>query len=81
MQPAHERKLSGRLSAYRDDARGNNDDLDCRARRPGYGYRSGIGNDFHKLWRDAETGASDFQAIFVPWFWQDRLLGREGDRL
>ena len=35
---------------------------------------NGVGNDFHKLWRDAETGASDFQAIFVPWYWQEEYV-------
>ncbi len=32
---------------------------------------NGIGNYFHKKWRDAETGVSDDIAIFVPWYWQD----------
>jgi hypothetical protein len=32
---------------------------------------NGIGNFFHKRWREAETGQSDFIAVFVPWFWQD----------
>jgi hypothetical protein len=32
---------------------------------------NGLGNLFHKMWRDAETGVSDYQAIFVPWYWQD----------
>lgn len=32
---------------------------------------NGIGNFFHKQWQLAERGQSDFQAIFVPWFWQD----------
>lgn len=31
---------------------------------------NGVGNFFHKRWRDAETGASAYQAIFIPWFWQ-----------
>lgn len=31
---------------------------------------NGVGNFFHKRWRDAETGASEYQAIFIPWFWQ-----------
>ena len=31
---------------------------------------NGMGNYFHQQWQDAQTGASDFQAIFVPWFWQ-----------
>ena len=32
---------------------------------------NGVGNVFHKMWRDAEAGAGDYIAIFVPWFWQD----------
>lgn len=32
---------------------------------------NGVGNFFHKKWREAETGQSDFIAVFVPWFWQD----------
>lgn len=32
---------------------------------------NGIGNYFHQQWLKAERGESDFQAIFVPWFWQD----------
>jgi hypothetical protein len=32
---------------------------------------NGLGNFFHKYWRDAESGVSDFIAIFVPWYWQD----------
>jgi hypothetical protein len=32
---------------------------------------NGVGNFFHKRWREAETGQSDFIAIFVPWYWQD----------
>lgn len=32
---------------------------------------NGIGNYFHKTWRDAETGRSEYIAIFVPWYWQD----------
>ena len=32
---------------------------------------NGVGNVFHQMWRDAETGASDFIAVFVPWFWQE----------
>ena len=26
---------------------------------------NGVGGAFHKMWRDAETGAGDF---FVPWY-------------
>ena len=32
---------------------------------------NGVGNLFHQMWRDAETGASDYIAVFVPWFWQE----------
>jgi hypothetical protein len=32
---------------------------------------NGMGNFFHQKWRDAEAGIGDFQAIFVPWFWQE----------
>jgi hypothetical protein len=32
---------------------------------------NGIGNFFHQQWRAAERSETDFQAIFVPWFWQD----------
>jgi hypothetical protein len=31
---------------------------------------NGIGNYFHSVWVAAEQGKSDFQAIFVPWYWQ-----------
>jgi hypothetical protein len=32
---------------------------------------NGLGNYFHQSWRAAETGQSEFIAIFVPWYWQD----------
>jgi hypothetical protein len=32
---------------------------------------NGIGNYFHKEWQDAESGRSEYIAIFVPWFWSD----------
>jgi DNA-binding XRE family transcriptional regulator len=32
---------------------------------------NGIGNFFHKKWREAETGCSEYIAIFVPWYWQE----------
>lgn len=31
----------------------------------------GIGGEFHERWQQAEAGIGDYQAIFVPWFWQD----------
>jgi hypothetical protein len=32
---------------------------------------NGIGNFFHKTWREAEIGKNDYVAIFVPWYWQE----------
>lgn len=32
---------------------------------------NGVGGDFHTRWRMAERGESEYEAIFVPWFWQD----------
>jgi hypothetical protein len=32
---------------------------------------NGIGNYFHQMWMSACSGESEYQAIFVPWFWQD----------
>lgn len=32
---------------------------------------NGIGNYFHEQWQKAESGLSDYVAIFVPWYWQD----------
>jgi hypothetical protein len=32
---------------------------------------NGIGNFFHVKWREADAGACDYAAIFVPWWWQD----------
>ena len=31
----------------------------------------GVGNLFHKMWRDAEAGLGEYVAIFVPWYWQE----------
>ena len=31
---------------------------------------NGVGNWFHRQWLAAESGQSEFIAIFVPWFWQ-----------
>lgn len=28
----------------------------------------GIGNEFHRRWRMAEQGLSDYEAFFIPWF-------------
>jgi hypothetical protein len=32
---------------------------------------NGVGNFFHSQWKLAESHQSDFQAIFVPWYWQE----------
>lgn len=32
---------------------------------------NGVGGFFHAQWKLAESGQSDFIAIFVPWYWQD----------
>jgi hypothetical protein len=42
---------------------------------------NGIGNYFYNMWISAITGYSDFQAIFIPWYWQPEYRGhlREND--
>ncbi len=32
---------------------------------------NGIGNLFHQMWQAAKSGQSEYQAIFVPWYWED----------
>lgn len=32
---------------------------------------NGIGNVFHSLWKAAERGDSEFEAIFLPWYWHE----------
>lgn len=31
---------------------------------------NGVGGEFHERWQQAEAGIGDYQAIFIPWFWQ-----------
>ena len=31
---------------------------------------NGMGGEFHQRWQQAEQGIGDYQAIFIPWFWQ-----------
>jgi hypothetical protein len=31
---------------------------------------NGIGNYFHSTWKGAESGGNEYQAIFIPWYWQ-----------
>ena len=42
---------------------------------------NGIGNYFYNLWMGAISGQSDFQAIFIPWYWQTEYTAhpREND--
>src|SRR5712672_1072307 len=60
--PYAETHASGILQAI-SDAPGSESILESTA--------NGIGNFFHRTWRDAEMGRSDFIAIFVPWYWQE----------
>lgn len=32
---------------------------------------NGVDNDFYMDWQEAKNGKSRYQAIFVPWYWQD----------
>lgn len=32
---------------------------------------NGMSGEFFERWQQAEAGIGDYQAIFVPWFWQD----------
>lgn len=32
---------------------------------------NGMGNQFHSEWQKAEAGLSNYEAVFIPWFWQD----------
>jgi hypothetical protein len=32
---------------------------------------NGIGNVFHSLWVRASRGESEFEAVFIPWFWHE----------
>lgn len=32
---------------------------------------NGEGNYFHQMWQAAVAGQSDFEPIFIPWYWQD----------
>jgi hypothetical protein len=35
---------------------------------------NGIGNAFHASWKAAERGDSDFEPIFIPWFWHEEYV-------
>lgn len=32
---------------------------------------NGVGGLFHSMWQEAEAGLSEYEAIFIPWFWQE----------
>lgn len=32
---------------------------------------NGVSGEFHERWQQAEAGIGDYEAIFIPWFWQD----------
>lgn len=32
---------------------------------------NGVGGLFYNMWKESEKGQNDYEAIFVPWFWQD----------
>ncbi len=32
---------------------------------------NGMGNKFHQEWQAAEAGLNEYEAVFIPWFWQD----------
>lgn len=32
---------------------------------------NGLGGEFHERWQQAESGQGDYEAIFIPWFWDD----------
>ena len=32
---------------------------------------NGMGGEFHERWQQAEKGEGDYEAIFIPWFWQE----------
>lgn len=42
---------------------------------------NGLGNAFHLMWQAAVAGESEWQAIFVPWYWQDEYRAPVRDTL
>lgn len=40
---------------------------------------NGIGNYFYNMWTSATSGQSDFQAIFIPWYWQSEYTANPRD--
>ncbi len=40
---------------------------------------NGLGNMFHQMWQDAESGLGKYKAIFVPWYWQEEYREQPPD--
>ena len=40
---------------------------------------NGVGGFFHSQWQQAEAGESEYQAIFIPWYWQDEYASELPD--
>lgn len=40
---------------------------------------NGVGGLYHRLWQEAEAGQSEYQAVFVPWYWQDEYVAATDD--
>jgi hypothetical protein len=32
---------------------------------------NGMGGEFHERWQQAEAGIGDYEAVFIPWFWDE----------
>lgn len=32
---------------------------------------NGVGGEFHERWQQAQSGIGDYEAIFIPWYWQE----------
>ena len=37
---------------------------------------NGVGNVFHSLWKRAERGESEFEPVFIPWYWHEEYASR-----
>lgn len=59
--PNAEEHVSGVLQAV-PDMKGTEIFLESTA--------NGIGNYFHQTWQQAEAGTSDYDPVFIPWYWQ-----------
>ena len=40
---------------------------------------NGIGNAFHADWKAAERGDTDYEPIFIPWFWHEEYVSTPPD--